>query len=422
MRHALTAIAVLALASACASPGLPPGGPTISAFPRVVVTLPDTNALNVKPNKVLVRYDDVISEQANGAPLNRSVLISPWDGEPRVEWKRTGMTIRPRDGWRANTAYTITILPGIGDLKGRPIPTGYVLRFSTGATIPTGVLRGDVFDWVANRALAKATVLATDVKDTSLVYLTVADSSGRFTLGAMPPGTYLVRAIDEKTPNRALDAREPWDSATVTVADSARAEFYTFVHDTLPARISEIRQGDSLSIVIVMDKPLLPGVAIPATAAHIVTADSTIVNVATIMTAAEERIAREKADSIARAADTTRRGQPEGPRRTIDPTRRRDTAAVVPPPMPKRTPPATELIIKLRDVLKPGTTYRVTLSGVKNLLGIEGTSSRLLIIPRAPASDSTRARPPATPPARPDSTRTPPGTVVPPPASRRPSR
>ena len=140
MRHALTVTGVLALAAACASPGLPPGGPTVSAFPRVIATLPDTNALNAKPNKVLVRYDDVIGEQANGADLSRSVLISPWDGEPRVEWRRTGMTIRPKGDWRANTAYTITILPGITDFRNKPSTFGYELRFSTGASIPQTVM------------------------------------------------------------------------------------------------------------------------------------------------------------------------------------------------------------------------------------------------------------------------------------------
>ncbi|MDZ7631162.1 MAG: hypothetical protein U5K74_07390 [Gemmatimonadaceae bacterium] len=64
MRHALTAVGLLAVVVACASQGMPPGGPTVSSFPRVIATRPDTNALNVKPGKVLIRYDDVIGEQA----------------------------------------------------------------------------------------------------------------------------------------------------------------------------------------------------------------------------------------------------------------------------------------------------------------------------------------------------------------------
>ncbi len=322
MRHAFTVVAVLALAAACASPGLPPGGPTISAFPRVIATLPDSNAVNVRPGKVLVRYDDVISEQAGGGPLSRIVLISPWDGEPKVDWRRTGMSIAPRIGWRQNTAYTITILPGVGDLKGQPSPYGYVLRFSTGATIPTSTLRGVAFDWVAGKALPKATIQAIDVRDTTLVHVTVADSTGRYELGAMPSGTYLVRAIDEKSPNRTLDQREPWDTSTVVLADSARADLYVFVHDTIPLRISEIRSTDSVTIALTFDKPMLPGVAVPVSAIRVQKADSTVIAVQSVQTAAEERAQKAREDSIARAADTTARrpATDTAPRRTIDPT------------------------------------------------------------------------------------------------------
>ncbi|MES3033864.1 MAG: Ig-like domain-containing protein [Gemmatimonadota bacterium] len=420
MRQSLTAIAVLALASACASPGLPPGGPTLSSFPRVIATLPDSSAVNVRPGKVLVRYDDVIGEQVGGQPLSRIVLLSPWDGEPKVEWRRTGMTIAPRKGWRTNTAYTITILPGVNDLKGTPSPYGYVLRFSTGATIPQAVLRGVAFDWVANRALPRATIQAISTTDTTLVHVTVADSTGRYELGTLPPGSYLVRAIDEKTPNRTLDLREAWDTATVTLTDSVRTDLYVFVHDTIAPRISDLRQADSVTIGLTFDKPLRPGVPIPVTAVRVVKADSSVVEIESVMTLAEERVQQARADSIRLAADTTTRrpgAEPPAARRTIDPTRRRDTVVTVPPPEPERAPPATELVVKLRAPLQPATTYRVTVSGVRNLLDREGTSTRLLIVPRPAPPDSTRrppaaagdstARPPATP-ARPDSTRRPP--------------
>jgi len=424
VRHALSAIAALAVVAACASPGLPPGGPTVSAFPRVIATLPETGAVNVRPNRVLLRYDDVIGEQAAGGPLSRNVLISPWDGEPRVNWRRTGIAVQPRGAWRPNTAYTITVLPGISDLRGQQIPYGYVLRFSTGGSIPTSVLRGVAFDWVQNRALPKATILAINTKDTTLVHVTVADSTGRFELGAVPPGTYLMLAIDERAPNRALDPREPWDSATVTLVDSARTELYVIVHESTPARISELRMLYSASITIVMDKPLLPGVTIPATAARVLGADSLPVTVLSIVTSADERAARATADSIARSRDTALRAPDVNapPRRTIDPTRRRDTTPVVDIPAPARAAPSAELVIKLQRALPVGATYRVTLTGLRNLLGIAGTTSRVLILPKpAPVApvDSTAVPRPAAPPPAPRSDSS--ARMLPPPVRRPPT-
>jgi hypothetical protein len=393
VRHVLTAIAVLAIVAACATPGMPPGGPTMSSFPRVIATLPDTGAVNVKPGRVLVRYDDVINEQAAGGNLSKVVLISPWDGEPKVDWRRTGMAIAPRRDWRANTAYTITILPGVGDIKGKPSPYGYVIRFSTGPTIPTSVLRGVAFDWVNDRSLPRATIQAIDQRDTSLMHVTVADSNGRFELGAVPPGSYVVRAIDEKSPNRMLDPREPWDTVTVTLRDSARAELYVFVHDTMPIRINELRQTDSVTITLVLDKPLLPGAPIGTSAARVQKADSSVVEVQSVMTGAEAAVARAREDSIARAADTTARKQPPAAdlrRNTIDPNRRRDTLPTDPAPKPNRAPPVTELVVKLRAPLQPATTYRVSLTGLRNLVNRTGETTRLLIVPKAAPPDSVR--------------------------------
>ena len=427
MRHALTALGLLVGISACASPGMPPGGPTVSSFPRVIASRPDTNARNTVPGKVLLRYDDVIGEQFNGGPLSRGVIISPWDGEPRVEWRRTGMTIRPRGDWRANTAYRITVLPGVGDLRNQPSPFGYSLVFSTGDTIPTATVRGVAFDWAQARPLAKATIRAVDLNDSSLVYVTVADSVGRFELETMQAGTYMVIAIDEKTINRALDPREAFDTVRVILRDSARVELYAFVHDTMPARISELRPADSVTIAITLDKPLRPGVPLRPEFARVVSQDSTVLQVLRLVTPDDERVERARADSVARAAgDTTRPREPVPPaagppRRTLDPRRRTDTLPVIPPPVSARPKLNSEILVKLGTPLVPGTSYRVTLDQLQNLLGISAPTSRVLPVPRAPAPDSTRRsgdRPPGTPPATPpDST---PRPAPPAPPVRRP--
>jgi hypothetical protein len=413
VRRALTLLVCLGTLVACATLGPPPGGPTVSSFPRVILTLPDTNAVNVRPNKVMLRYDDVIGEQANGGELSSAVIISPWDGEPRVEWKRTGMTIRPNGAWRTNTAYTITVLPGIGDLRGQPSPFGYVMQFSTGPSIPKTALRGVVFDYVLAKPLPKATVFAVSATDSTNRFLTVSDSTGRFELTAVPAGRYLLRAIDEKTVNRELDSREAWDTVTVALTDSARSDLYVFVHDTLPVRLNDPQIIDSVTIALPFDKPLKAGITLAPSAVRVARVDSTLLNVVSVSTRAGLDSARAREDSVARLSDTTKRAAdgPVAPRRTIDPNQRRDTAAVVPLPKSARPAPVSELVLRLGTPLVPGATYRITLSGVQNLLGIATTTSRQLSVPKPEPRDSTqrtpggrRAAPPRTPP---DSTRPP---------------
>jgi hypothetical protein len=401
VRRALIAALVVAAASAaCASVGPPPGGPTDADIPKIIAVVPDSNALNVRPTKVLVRYDDVINEQAGGGELSGLVLISPWDGTPRVEWKRTGITVRPRGPWRTNTPYTITILPGVADLRGNVVKETFVLRFSTGAAFPTTRVRGAVFDWVAYRALPKATVQLIDVKDTTLVYITASDSTGRYELTGVPAGTYVLRAIDEKTVNRELEPREPWDSTTITLTDSATATLHVVTRDTLPARITEVSLRDSVTIQIKLDHPLALTQRFDAASARVVSAaDSQPLPVSMLLPAERYQARR---DSLARAAAPADSAGKPAPRdslarprpRTIDPSVRRDTAPKAPPLEPVKPRLVTDLIIELATPVVPGTNYRVTLAGLSTLFGARGDVSRTLVVERprpTESRDSSRA-------------------------------
>ena len=76
-----------------------------------------------------------------------------------------------------------------------------MLTFTTGAPKPTNTLKGQIVDWGTSRPAGNALVVATLLPD-SLPYRGVADSSGRFSLGPLPNGDYLVTGvIDENLTN-----------------------------------------------------------------------------------------------------------------------------------------------------------------------------------------------------------------------------
>src|SRR4029078_12877410 len=87
---------------------------------------------------------------------------------------------------------------------------GYVLTFSTGPTIPSGRIRGYAFDWVQERPAADSFIGAITVGRDSIRYLAQGDSSGSFTVGPLPPGSYLVRGTIDQNRNREQDRTEPW--------------------------------------------------------------------------------------------------------------------------------------------------------------------------------------------------------------------
>jgi len=160
-------IAALLLALACASPGMPPGGPPDVAAPKIVSITPDSGSVGVKPKEVLFRFDEVVAEKpVSATTLGDLFLISPRNGVPSASWHRDAISVKPDRGWRANTPYTVIMLPGLADIRGNVRNTGATTFFSTGPTIPRTHISGQIFDWVAGTPAAGALVESFVQKDT----------------------------------------------------------------------------------------------------------------------------------------------------------------------------------------------------------------------------------------------------------------
>jgi hypothetical protein len=398
-----------AAAWACASPSMPPGGPPDKAEPVVVRVTPESGAVNVRASSVLFRFDEVVSEgtsrtgQATSG-LQGLVVVSPGDGRERVHWRRSAIEVEPRGGFRANTAYRVTLLPGLADLRGNVLSQPSEIVFSTGPTIPEGRIGGAIFDWGAGRVAPLAWVQAFRRPDSTLRWSARADSSGRYALRDLAPGAYTVRAFIDQNQNRRLDERESFDSLTVTIAaaaDTATTDFYAFAHDTIGPRIEVVEPVDSVALRIRFDRPAAVDWVPDSTSSFVLQrADSSVVPLGEILPAARLDsilgVERARADSIARAADTTARAdtvpRPATPVRPVI----GDTAAARGPRMARPVPVQT-WAVRLPAVLLPGT-YKLRAVSIPGLGGTRRSSDREFTI-RAPAPRDT-----VTPPR--DTTRT----------------
>ena len=358
----LNARAVLACVLAgCASPGMPPGGPPDTEAPRLVGVAPDSGRVSIAPRSVVFRFDEVVSETPPGATtLAGLFLISPQHGTPVVQWQREEISVRPRRGWRPNTVYSVTMLPGLADLRGNVRKEGAGTLFATGPVIPATAITGVVFDWVAGRAVPAGLVQA--ITADSTIYIAQADSAGAFTLAHLPPGGYQLTGVVDGNRNRALDPREAWDTATVALTDTASVKLFAFVHDSIGPRIQEVIAADSLTLRVRFDVPVDARTPIDPTWIRVLGPDSLPVAVAGV-TLPEDA----PADTL------TARAQ------------------VRPPAMP-RPKPYQEVIVVLAAPLRPGGTYAVIATGVPGLLGRTIESRRSVTMP-VPAPT-----PPVTPP------------------------
>lgn len=417
-----TSVAVLLIA--CASPGMPPGGPPDEAPPTLVRIIPDTNAVNVRADAVLLHFDEVISERpssprggSGSAPATFStgpssmglasiVSISPSDGRERVEWRRTAIEIRPRRGFRANTTYRVTILPGVTDLRGNTIATPLDFVFSTGSDIPTSRIGGVVFDWAAARPAALARVEVFPPEDSTFRWSTRADSSGRFFVRDLAPGTYSIRAWVDADGNRILNGREIFDSSTVTIGTLGSVDLYAYVQDTIAPRIENVELSDSLTLRVRFDRVVSTEWETGG-AVTLVDSDSLERPLADFMPRARlDSLRRASADSAKLLADSM--SADSEPSDSVPPdssavaiaagraaATAADTAAAVPAPTFARTAPVQVWAAALESPLAPGR-YRLRITGARGLNGIAVDTEREFRVrepvetpPPAPAAATT---------------------------------
>jgi hypothetical protein len=352
-----------------------------------------------EPRAVVFRFDEVVSERPQGAAeLSQLFLISPWDGEPRVDWDRRAVAVRPRERWRPNTVYTVTMLPGMADLRGNARRSRTTVIFSTGAVIPNTAIRGILFDWTAGRPAPRGAVEAVAQWD-STMFVAPTDSIGQFEFLHVPAGVYVVRGYADANGNRLLDGREAWDTVRVELADTARIELLAFARDSLGPRMTTITARDSMTLHVRFDRPLDPAQQLTVALFSLKAADSTVIPLRSVRSARDvDRLAADSAQAArdsAAARDTTPRGAPRPPRAPPAPTL----------PVPTRPIPVSDVVIQTGAPLDSGTSYRLEAREVRSLEGIARTSDRVFRGPAPAPAPRPAPRDTAAPlPARRDTT------------------
>ena len=409
---------LLAAGVACANPSAPPGGPPDALPPSFVRVTPASGDTSVQPKLVELVFDEVISETPAGAPDLRSlVFVSPRSDEVDVSWKRNRIEIRPKDGFRDSSVYSITVRPGLQDLRNNKIDSLTTFVFSTRGPIPPSVINGVLFDWPAGRGARGGIVEAISSTDSTLAYVTVTDSVGRYALRHPRRGGYLVRGFVDRNNNRRLERSELMDSVRLPLGDSAGTDLYAFIRDTMPLRIATLTLQDTGRLLVVgFDKPLSPSqvlspdqfslyslpdsTPLPIRALRVRTRRQQVVadsleakrradSIAALRdTAPPDSAAQARADSIARkrrldslaAAERAQREQ----RRLLTlrggrPLPPRDTT---PPPKPDREIPGTELLVLFESALPENTRVLFEARAVTSLNGVISAPSRQLLVPR----------------------------------------
>jgi hypothetical protein len=389
------------LLSGCARIEPPPGGPPDAAPPQLVRTTPDSfRSLPDFDDAVEFRFDEVISEgsvpsQGTGtSDLEKLVILSPTREIPEVRWRRNRITVRPDEGWQRDRIYRVELLPGVTDLQRNRSNQGALVTFSTGASRPETTLEGTVVDWTSGRPAPAALVVATLLPD-SLPYRGLADSSGRFSLGPLPPGEYIVSGVLDQNGNHLADPREAFDSLRVPRGRDSALELWAFVHDTAPPRIRTVTPTDSVSAAVEFTQSLDPRQRLPLSALRVsLLPDSTPVRMASVLPKpTDDSIhAKRPAQPDSVEADTTAApGRTPAPARPPAPGARPRARRPAAERLTSRPPLTDQLVIRPAAPWRPGGRYTVEIRGVRNVTGVAGDVVGALVVPERPPRDSLAA-------------------------------
>lgn len=204
---------VASFISSCAQIGTPTGGPRDTIPPHLINALPGLLTTKFSGNKIVLNFDEYIDVQ----DVQNNVLVSPYPKmNPNISFKLKSVTVKLKDSLLPNTTYAINFGNAIRDNnEGNPFKD-FTYVFSTGNTIDSLKLSGDVI--MAESGKRDSTLIALlyrNIPDSIVQkrkpdYIAKLDNGGRFTFTNLSAGSYKVYALKDidggKTYNSPLEA------------------------------------------------------------------------------------------------------------------------------------------------------------------------------------------------------------------------
>ena len=188
----------------CAQVAQPPGGKKDTIAPKLVVSVPKIRQLNYKGKSVELLFDEYVSS----ANLQQKVTITPQDSNTFiVKSLPTGVRLNFDKPLQPNTTYTIDFADGIKDITERNIAKDSKVVFSTGPTLDSLYLTGNVVDDESRQPLLGFVVGLFAATDTLPInrkrpqYFARTDSNGNYRLENVKAGPFKVYGFDDKDLN-----------------------------------------------------------------------------------------------------------------------------------------------------------------------------------------------------------------------------
>jgi hypothetical protein len=198
------------LGISCATPGNPIGGPKDETPPVPIHFSPKNFSTNFSARTIVVRFDENIQMRN----LNQQLVVSPpMATRPQITSNNRTLTIRLQDDTlRENSTYVFSFGDAVVDMNEGNVLSNFQYVFSTGETIDSLSVVGEIIDAFTLEPLKNISVVLIDNLDSlgsrtaRPIYVAKGDEDGFFRFDFLKEGCFYLAAINDKNNDWTYDS------------------------------------------------------------------------------------------------------------------------------------------------------------------------------------------------------------------------
>ncbi len=186
---------LLVILQGCANPLPPSGGPRDIDPPSIIRTIPTDKSLLFNDGIILIEF----SEYVDRAKVLQNIIITP-AVKYEASWSGRELELELIEPLQKNTTYALSIGTDYADFSGNKPIQSHTVIFSTGNSLDSGMIQGNVFGQSAGAfvfLLSSKDTASFDPSKQSTIYKTQIGANGQFTFNALSDGTYRIYALQD---------------------------------------------------------------------------------------------------------------------------------------------------------------------------------------------------------------------------------
>jgi len=204
---------VLIAVGSCARRGTPTGGPKDTIPPKLVRMYPELETTNFDDDEIELEFNEYVEAR----DLKRELIITPPIEDYSFYVSRRTLHLEIEEELRDSTTYTFNFREAVKDASEKNPAENLVVAFSTGPTIDSFQLTGNIRQLLTQQPVEDAVVSLYDVNDTLDVftgpplYLAKTDEEGNYRIRYIREGLYDIYAFMDENGNLTVDSNnEPY--------------------------------------------------------------------------------------------------------------------------------------------------------------------------------------------------------------------